>query len=99
MSGKIKITENTKGGDTTYTERPEKSKGKKWSESLLDKDDPKDMKIKSPSSKGDDYNLSSMSKFSHENEKIPRGKNKDNTRTFSQSSYSNSRSRWHGKRL
>ena len=29
MSGKLKITENTKGGDTTDTETSEKSKSKK----------------------------------------------------------------------
>ena len=29
MSGKLKITENTKGGDTTDTDSPEKSKSKK----------------------------------------------------------------------
>ena len=74
MSGKIKITENKKGGGTTDIERSEKSKSKKRSESSLDKDDPKDMKITSPSSKSDDHSLSSMSKFSHENDKIPRKK-------------------------
>ena len=37
MSGKLKITENKKGGDTTDTETPEKSKSKKRSESSLDK--------------------------------------------------------------
>ena len=45
MSGKLKITENKKGGDTTDTETREKSKSKKISESSLDKNDPKDMKI------------------------------------------------------
>ena len=30
MSGRLKITENTKGGDTTDTETPEKSKSKKY---------------------------------------------------------------------
>ena len=87
MSRKIKITQNTKGGDTTDTETPEQSRSKKISESSLDKDDPKDMKITLPSSKSDDHSLSSMSKFSYEIDKIPRRKiNKDNTRTFSQSS-------------
>ena len=74
MSGKIKITENTKGGDTTDTKTPEKYKGKKRSESSLDKDDPKDTKITLPSSKSDDRSLSSMSKYSHKTDKIPRGK-------------------------
>ena len=37
----------------------------------MDKDDPKDIKITLPSSKSDDHSLSSMSKFSHENDKIP----------------------------
>ena len=49
MSGKLKITENKKGGDTTDTEKSDKSKSKKISESLLDKNDPKDMKITLPS--------------------------------------------------
>ena len=35
MTGKLKITENTKGGDTTDTDTPEKSKSKKISESFL----------------------------------------------------------------
>ena len=74
MSEKLKITENTKGGDTTDTDTPEKSKSKKRSESSLDKDDPKDMKITLPSSKSDDRSLSSMSKYSHEIDKIPRRK-------------------------
>ena len=86
MTGKLKITENTKGGDTTDTDTPEKSKSKKISESFFDKDDPKDMKITLPSSKSDDRSLLSMSKYSHKTDKIPRRKNKDNTRTFSQSS-------------
>ena len=64
MIGKLKITENTKGGDTTETDSPEKSKSKKRSESSLDKVDPKDMKITLPSSKIDDRGLSSMSKHS-----------------------------------
>ena len=74
MSGKLKMTENTKGGDTTDTETPEKSKSKKISESSLDKDDPKYMKITLHSSKSDDRCLSSMSKYSHEIDKIPRKK-------------------------
>ena len=32
-SGNIKITENTKGGDTTDTDAPDKSKSKKRSKS------------------------------------------------------------------
>ena len=40
----------------------------------MDKDDRKDMKITLPSSKSDDHSLSSMSKFSHEYDKIPRKK-------------------------
>ena len=40
----------------------------------MDKDDPKDMKRTLPSSKCDDHSLSSMSKFSHQNEKMPREK-------------------------
>ena len=86
MSGKLKITENKKGGDTIDTEKSEKSKSKKRSEPSLDKLNPKDMKITLPSSKSDDHSLSSMSKFSHEYEKIPRKKkNKDNNRTISHS--------------
>ena len=41
MSGKLKITEKTGGGDTTDTESPDKSKGKIRSESSLDKVDKK----------------------------------------------------------
>ena len=41
MSGKLKITEKTVGGDTIDTYSPEKSKSKKKSESSLDKVDPK----------------------------------------------------------
>ena len=41
---------------------------------MLDKDDPKDMKITLPSSKSDDRSLSSMSKYSHGTDKIPRRK-------------------------
>ena len=51
MSGKLKITETTKGGDTTDTDSPEKSGSKKISESSLDKVDPKNMKITLLSSK------------------------------------------------
>ena len=72
-------------GDTTDTEKSEKPKRKKISESSLDIDNPKDMKITLPSSKSDDHSLSSMSKFSHEYDKIPRKKNKYNTQTFSHS--------------
>ena len=71
MSGKLKITENTKGGDTTDTDTPEKSKSKKIYESSLDKVDPKYMKKTLPSSKSDDRSLSSMSKYSHKTDKIP----------------------------
>ena len=74
MSGKLKITENTKGGNTTDTDSPEKSKSKKISESSLDKVDPKDMKITLPSPKNDDRSLSSMSKHSHKTYTIPRRK-------------------------
>ena len=74
MSGKLKTTENTRGGDTKDTDSPEKSKRKKRSESSLDKVDPKDMKITLPSSKSDDRSLSSMSRYSHETDKIPRRK-------------------------
>ena len=41
MSGKLKITEKTGGGNTTDTDSPEKSKSKKISESSLDQADPK----------------------------------------------------------
>ena len=91
MSGKLKITENTKGGDTTDTDSPEKSKSKKISESSLDKFDPKYMKITLPSSKNDDRSLSSMSKHSLETDSIHRKKNRKKPRTFTQSSLSNSR--------
>ena len=74
MIGKLKITENKKGDDTTDTEKSEKSKSKKISESPLDKDDQKYMKITLPSSRSDDHSLSSMSKFSHEYDTILRKK-------------------------
>ena len=74
MSRKIKITENTKGGDTTDTDSPEKSRSKKIYASSLDKVDPKDMKITLPSSKSDDRSLSSMSNYSHETDRIPKKK-------------------------
>ena len=74
MSGKLKITENTNGGHTTDTDSREKSKSKKRSESSLDKDDPKYMKMTLPSSKSDDRSLSSMSKYSHETDRFPRRK-------------------------
>ena len=74
ISGKLKIKENTKGGDTTDTYSPEKSKSKKISESSLDKVYPKDVKITLPSSKNDDRSLSSMSKHSNKTDRIPRRK-------------------------
>ena len=77
MSGKIKITEKTEGGDTTDTDSPEKSKSKKRSESSLDKFDPKNMKITLPSSKIYERSLSSMSKHSHKTDSIPREKNQE----------------------
>ena len=40
ISGKLKITEKTGGGDTIDTESPKKSKSKKISESSLDQVDP-----------------------------------------------------------
>ena len=75
MSGKLKTTEKTGGGDTTDTDSPEKSKSTKRSESSLDKVDPKNMKITLLSSKIDERSLSSMSKHSHETDSIPRKKN------------------------
>ena len=42
----------------------------------MDKLNPKDTKITLPSSKSDDRSLSSMSKYSHETDKIPRRKKK-----------------------
>ena len=84
MGGKLKITENTKGGDTRDTDTPEKSKSKKRSEPSLDKLNPKDMKITFPLSQSDDHRFSKLSLLSQDDFKIPkRKKNKDNTRTFS----------------
>ena len=77
MSGTLKITQNTKGGDTTDTDSLDKSKSKKISESLLDKVDPKDMKITLPLSKNDDRSLSSMSKHSHKTDRTSRRKNQE----------------------
>ena len=75
MSGKLKITEKTGGGDTTDTDSSEKSKSKKRSESSLDKLDPKNKKITLPLSKIYEHSMSSMSKHSHETDSIPRKKN------------------------
>ena len=78
MSGKLKITEKTGGGDTIDTDSPEKSKSRKISESSLDQVDPKNMKITLPLSKIDERSMSSMYKNSHETDSIPR-KNKSRT--------------------
>ena len=86
ISGRLKITEKTGGGDTTDTDLPEKSKSKKRSESSLDKVYPKNMKITLPLSKIDERSISSMSKHPHKTDSIPRKNIKDNTWTFSQSS-------------
>ena len=75
MSGKLKITEKTGGGNTTDTESPKKSKSKKRSESSLDQVDPKNVKITLPLSKIDESSMSSMSKHSHKTDSIPRKRN------------------------
>ena len=75
MSGKLKITEKTGGGDTTDTDSPEKSKSKKDLNHRWIKLIQKNMKITLPSSKIDKHSLSSMSKHSHETDSIPRKKN------------------------
>ena len=75
MSGKLKITEKTGGGNTTDTDSPEKSKSKEIFESSLDQVDPKNLKITLPLSKIDESSMSSMSKHSHETDSIPRKKN------------------------
>ena len=69
MIGKLKITENKKWGDTTGTEESEKSKSKK-SQPLLDKYDPKDMKITLPLSQSDDHSFSKLSILSQNYYKI-----------------------------
>ena len=74
MSGKLKITEKTGGGDTTDTDSQQKSKSKKRSEPSLDQVDPKNVKITLPLSKIDESSTSSMSKHSHETDSIPRRK-------------------------
>ena len=66
MSGKLKISDKTGGGDTTDTESPKNSKSKKISESSLGQVDPKNVKITVPSSKIDKRSMSIMSKNSHE---------------------------------
>ena len=78
MSGKLKTTENKKGGDTTDTEKSMKSKSKKRSEPSLDKPNPKHMNIKLPISKSDYHSFSSMSKTSHEYDRITKKKKQDN---------------------
>ena len=75
MSGKLKITEKTGGGDTTETDSPENSESKKRSESSLGQVDPKNVKITVPSSKRDETSMSDLSKHSHEIDSIP-GKKK-----------------------
>ena len=72
MSGKIKITENTKGGDTTDTEIPEKSKSKKKSEPSLEKLNPKNMTMPLPLSQSDDHSLSKISILSQDDFKTPK---------------------------
>ena len=74
MNGKLKITENTKVGDTTDTDTSEKSKSKKRSEPSLDKPNTKDMKIKLPLLKSDDHSFSNMSRLLQEDFKIPKKK-------------------------
>ena len=75
MSGKLKITEKTGGGDTTESDSPENYKSKKISESSLGQVDPKNVKITVPSSKRDETSMSDLSKHSHETDSIPRKKN------------------------
>ena len=53
MRGNIKITENKTGDDSTETENSDKSRSNKRSEPLLDKPNPKYMKITLPLSKRD----------------------------------------------
>ena len=77
LSGNKKITEK-KGDDSTETENSEKSKSNKRSEPLLDKPNPKDMKITLTVPKSDENIFLSMSRLSHEDEKIPK-KNKTKT--------------------
>ena len=86
MSGKLKITEKTGGGDATESDSPDNSKSKKRSESSLGQVDPKYVKITVPSSKRDKTSMSDLSKHSHETDSIPRKKIKNNTWTSSQSS-------------
>ena len=74
MSGNIKITDNKTGDYSTETENSEKSKSNKISEPLLDKPNPKDMKITLPLSKSYDHSFSNMSRLSQEDYKIPKKK-------------------------
>ena len=75
MSGKLKITEKTGGGNTTDTDSPENSKSKERSESSLDQVDPKNVKITLPSSKIGKAVCQACLKLSHETDSIPRKKN------------------------
>ena len=77
MSGKLKTTEKTGGGDTTDTDSPENSKSKKRSESSLGQVDPKNVKITVPSSKRDETSLSDLSKHSLETYSVPRKRKKN----------------------
>ena len=71
MSGNIK-TQRLKKGVIQQKQKIQINLKEKKSEPSLD--NLKDTKITLPSSKSDDRSLSSMSKFSHENDKISREK-------------------------
>ena len=97
MGGNKIKSDNKTGGDSTETEKSEKTIRKKISEPSSDKPNPKDMKITLPLSKSDKKSFSSMSQ---EDDRIPRkpSKKEKNTGTFSHCTSSNSRSRLHVKR-
>ena len=86
MSGKLKMTDKIGGGSTTESDSTENSKSKKRCESSMGKVNPKNDKIKVPSSERDDRSMSSMSKNSHDTYSVPRKKIKNNTWTSSQRS-------------
>ena len=72
MTGNKKNPDNKTGDDSTETEKSDKTKSKKRSEPSSDTPNPKDMKITSPVPKSDTKSFSSISRLSHEDDKIPK---------------------------
>ena len=86
MSGKLQINDKIEGGSETESDATENSKSKKRCESSMGKVNPKNVKIKVPSSERDSSSMSSMSKNSQDTYSVPRKKIKNNTWTSIQKS-------------